>query len=77
MRTIQMTLDDELVEKVDIIASELNMTRSAFTRSALREAVRQYNIRRLELKHRQGYAAHPVNQEEFGIWEDEQNWGDE
>ena len=77
MRTIQMTLDDELVEKVDIIASELNTTRSAFTRDALREAVKQYNIRRLELKHRQGYVAHPVNQEEFSIWEDEQNWGDE
>ena len=77
MRTIQMTLDDELVKKVDIIASELNTTRSAFTRNALREAVRQYHIRRLELKHRQGYAAHPVNQEEFSVWEDEQNWGDE
>ena len=77
MRTIQMTLDDELVKKVDIIASELNTTRSAFTRDALREAVRQYNIRRLELKHRQGYSVHPVNQEEFSVWEDEQNWGDE
>jgi predicted transcriptional regulator len=72
-----MTLDDELVKKVDIIASELNTTRSAFTRDALREAVKQYNIRGLELKHRQGYAAHPVNQEEFSVWEDEQNWGDE
>ena len=77
MRTIQMTLDDDLVKKVDIIATELNTTRSAFTRDALREAVRKYNIRRLELKHRQGYAAHPVNQEEFSVWEDEQNWGDE
>ena len=77
MRTIQMTLDDDLVKKVDIIANELNTTRSAFTRDALREAVRQYNIRRLELKHRQGYATHPVNQEEFSVWEDEQNWGDE
>ena len=77
MRTIQMTLDDDLVKKVDIIASELNTTRSAFTRDALREAVRQYNIRRLELKHRKGYTAHPVNQKEFSVWEDEQNWGDE
>jgi len=77
MRTIQMTLDDDLVKKVDAIATELNTTRSAFTRDALREAVRQYNIRRLELRHRQGYAVHPANQEEFSVWEDEQNWGDE
>jgi len=77
MRTIQMTLDDELVKKVDAIASELKTTRSAFTREALREAIEQYNIRRLELRHRQGYAAHPVNKEEFSVWEKEQNWGDE
>ena len=77
MRTIQMTLDDELVKKVDAIANELHTTRSAFTRDALREAVKQYNTKRLELKHHQGYAANPVNKEEFSVWEKEQNWGDE
>lgn len=77
MRTIQMTLDEDLVKKVDAIAKELQTTRSAFTRDALREAVQQYNVRRLELKHRKGYAVHPVNEEEFSVWEKEQNWGDE
>ena len=77
MRTIQMTLDDELVKKVDAIASELRTTRSAFTREALREAIKQYNIRHLEWRHRQGYAVQPVNKEEFSVWEKEQNWGDE
>jgi metal-responsive CopG/Arc/MetJ family transcriptional regulator len=77
MRTIQMTLDDDLVEKVDTIANELNTTRSAFTRAALREAIKHFNTRRLELKHRQGYAAHPVNKNEFSVWEKEQKWGDE
>ncbi|MGB5618500.1 MAG: ribbon-helix-helix domain-containing protein [Desulfobacterales bacterium] len=77
MRTIQMTLDDDLVKRVDTIANELNTTRSAFTRDALRKAVKHYNIRRLELKHRQGYADHPVNKNEFSVWEKEQNWGDE
>ena len=69
-----MTLDDELVKKVDAIASELKTTRSAFTREALREAIKQYNIRRLELRHRQGYAVQPVKKEEFSVWEKEQNW---
>jgi metal-responsive CopG/Arc/MetJ family transcriptional regulator len=77
MRTIQMTLDDDLVKKVDAIANELHTTRSAFTRNALREAVKHYNVRRFELKHRRGYTAHPVNKEEFCVWEKEQNWGDE
>jgi metal-responsive CopG/Arc/MetJ family transcriptional regulator len=77
MRTIQMTLDDDLVKRVDTIANELSTTRSAFTRDALREAVKQYNTRRLELKHRRGYVAHPVNKNEFSVWEKEQKWGDE
>ena len=77
MRTIQMTLDDDLVSKVDDIVHELETTRSAFTRNALREAVEQYNIRHLEAKHRKGYSTYPTNNEEFNIWEEEQNWGDE
>ena len=77
MRTIQMTLDDDLVKKVDAIVNALHTTRSAFTRNALHEAVKHYNVRRFELKHRQGYTAHPVNKEEFNVWEKEQNWGDE
>ncbi len=43
MRTIQMTLDEDLVLKVDDIVYKLETTRSAFTREALREAVEQYN----------------------------------
>jgi metal-responsive CopG/Arc/MetJ family transcriptional regulator len=72
-----MTLDEDLVKKVDAIANELETTRSAFTRDALREAVQKYNTRRLEMKHREGYEVYPVNKEEFSVWEKEQNWGDE
>lgn len=77
MRTIQMTLDEDLVLQVDDIVYKLETTRSAFTRDALREAVEQYNTHQLEEKHRKGYLINPGNKEEFGIWEDEQNWGDE
>ena len=77
MRTIQMTLDDDLVETVDKIAKELKTTRSAFTRNALREAVNRINIHRLEEKHRQGYKSHPVKKDEFSVWEKEPDWGDE
>jgi len=76
MRTIQMALDDDLVKKVDAIANELRTTHSAFTRDALRKAANQYTLRRLELKHRQGYADHPINKEELSVWGKEQGWGD-
>jgi len=77
MRTVQMTLDDDLVEAVDKVIRELKTNRSSFTRNALRDAIAQYNIRRLEEQHRRGYQLYPVKRGEFSIWEKEQNWGDE
>jgi len=77
MRTIQMTLDDDLVKTVDSVSKQLHTSRSAFTRKALREALSRYNLEQLERKHRQGYERNPVTAEEFSIWETEQAWGDE
>jgi metal-responsive CopG/Arc/MetJ family transcriptional regulator len=77
MRTVQMTLDEELVEAIDRVSKQLSTTRSAFTRKALREALARYNLKQLEQQHRQGYEKDPVVEGEFSIWEMEQAWGDE
>ena len=77
MRTIQMTLDDDLVESVDKIVKDLRTTRSAFTRDALREALERRRITQLEQKHRRGYQLRPVKKDEFAAWEKEQDWGAE
>ena len=77
MRTVQMTLDDELVKAVDRVSKRLRTSRSAFTRKALREALARYNLEQLERKHRQGYERHPTTRGEFEVWEGEQAWGDE
>jgi metal-responsive CopG/Arc/MetJ family transcriptional regulator len=76
MRTIQMTLDDDLVETVDRLAKKLKTTRSAFTRKALREAIKQVNIKSLENKHKRGYERYPAGKTEFSAWESEQEWSD-
>ncbi|GBE39997.1 MAG TPA: CopG family transcriptional regulator [Nitrospirae bacterium] len=76
MRTVQMTLDDDLVEAVDKLAKKLKTTRSAFARKALREAIKRVNISALEKKHKRGYESSPVGKTEFGVWESEQEWGD-
>ncbi len=60
MRTIQMTLDEELVSMVDEQVKELGTTRSQFTRDALRLALEQSRQKRLELKHQRGYQKYPV-----------------
>lgn len=71
-----MTLDDELVETVDKLVKELQTTRSAFTRDALREAVNRFYIKHLEAEHSKGYERHPVSKDEFSVWEKEQDWGE-
>jgi metal-responsive CopG/Arc/MetJ family transcriptional regulator len=77
MRTIQITLDDNLVKAVDRVAKELKTNRSAFIRKALQEALIRYNLEQLEKKHRRGYEQYPVAVDEFSAWEPEQAWGDE
>jgi len=77
MRTIQMTLDDDLVKAVDRVSKELCTSRSAFARKALRDALARYMLEQLEHKHRRGYERHPVATNEFSVWETEQAWGDE
>ena len=76
MRTIQMTLDNDLVDAVDAMVKSLETTRSAFTRQALRDALEKHKRERLEQKHRDGYERFPVADSEFSDWEDEQVWGD-
>ena len=76
MKTVQMTLDDDLVSQVDIIVERLGTTRSAFTREALRRALEEIRIEALEEQHRRGYEQHPVRPGEFDDWETEQVWPD-
>jgi len=77
MRTVQMTLDEDLVQTVDKVAKDLHTTRSAFAREALQQAVARVKTRMLEAKHRQGYLRKPAAADEFAVWEKEQTWGDE
>ncbi|MEZ5448909.1 MAG: ribbon-helix-helix domain-containing protein [Thiolinea sp.] len=77
MRTVQMTLDDDLVAELDEVVKATHTNRSAFTREALRRAIAFYRQRELLEKHRQGYLRYPVKPGEFSVWEDEQAWGDE
>lgn len=76
MKTIQMTIDDELLAEVDQLTSSLQITRSAFIRSALQLALRHHAILEKEQQHAQGYARHPVTPGEFDAWDIEQVWSE-
>ena len=75
MKTIQITIDDELLQKVDHATQLQRIARSQFIRKALIDALRQLAIQELEQKHNAGYQRAPVTEGEFDIWELEQAWG--
>jgi CopG family transcriptional regulator / antitoxin EndoAI len=74
MRTVQMTLDERLVNRVDRAARRLGKSRSAFTRDALRDALSRLATLQKERQHRRGYEARPVQPGEFDEWSKEQVW---
>jgi len=76
MKTVQMTLDADLVIAVDQAAKKLHTTRSAFTRRALREALEKLKVSGQEVRHRRGYEQRPVKDGEFDVWESEHAWGE-
>ncbi len=75
MKTIQMTLDEDLLNRIDKAIQELNTTRSALIRASVQYYLERLRIKKLEKQHRDGYLKQPVAAGEFDVWEDEQVWG--
>lgn len=69
-----MTLEADLVARVDRAARKLRTSRSGFTRQALRQALEHLAALEEERRHRKGYAARPVRRGEFDAWGTEQVW---
>ena len=74
MRTVQMTLEPHLVTSVDRAAKRLGLSRSAFTRRALAEALARLHTEALERRHAEGYRRKPVKKGEFDVPQIELNW---
>lgn len=55
LKTVQMTIEDTLLEDVDRLTDELGTTRSAFIRDALQAALKKHRKKLLERKHAEGY----------------------
>lgn len=77
MKTIQMTMERELVEQVDARAKSMGTTRSGFAREALWDALRRLDEKELEERHIAGYTRTPSKASEFQIPEGDHAWGDD
>ncbi len=75
MKTIQMTIDEELLCRVDDVTKELGVNRSAFLREALAEKLHRFHVEKLEQQHIAGYLRHPQDPLEVEEWAAAQYWG--
>lgn len=75
VKTIQMTIDEQLLKLIDKMSKARKTTRSAFIRDALEAEIRRQRIRENEVRHAEGYARVPVQPGEFDVWLNEQDWG--
>lgn len=76
METLQITMDDELVARIDERAKRLGATRSEFTRQALRAALARYEETDEEERQKAGYQRIPPTPQEFVIPKGDHAWGD-
>jgi predicted transcriptional regulator len=67
-KMMRIALDEDLIAEVDRAASLLKMTRVAFVRQALANAI----TRQDEAQHRRGHEAAPERHDEFSRWVSEQ-----
>lgn len=74
MKTVQIVLDEELLGQADREARKAKVTRSELMRDALREYLRQRQMRELEARDRRGYEEHPVAPGEFDAWDQVTSW---
>ena len=74
MATIQIVLDNELLEAADKAAKNENVNRSALIRHALQAHLKRLHILELEERDRCGYLAQPQREEEYMPWVEAAVW---
>ena len=77
METIQVVLEGDLLRRVDKTARRLKLNRSALIREALREHLRQLQLRSREESDRRGYQRTPEDPDALSAWDGVASWPDD
>ena len=67
VKTIQITLEASMLEQVDRLVQQLNITRSAAVRQALMQWLHERHMEELDRLDEEGYRRQPVQPDEFWI----------
>ncbi len=76
MKTIQITLPDDLLARLDRAVAERGNNRSALARQAFEDLLFRFWVEKMEQQDAEGYAQHPQDLEEIAAWESIQDWGE-
>ena len=74
MATIQIVLDNELLEAADKAAKTGNVNRSALIRQALQTHLKRLQILEAEERERRAYQAKPQREDEYLPWVEAAVW---
>ena len=74
MKTIQITIDPELLNRIDKDEEAMKKGSSAFLRQAVRYYLEQKRLKSIFEKYRLGYTQGLAKSDDLSIWEDEQIW---
>lgn len=77
MATIQVVLDDSLLELADRFAKRQRINRSALIREALRAHLKRLRYAELENQERAAYEQRPDDLDEVRRWEKVADWLDD
>ena len=77
MATIQVVLDEALLELTDELAGKQNVNRSALIREALRSYLKQARFRELERQESLAYERQPDELDDVHRWERVADWPDD
>ena len=74
MKTIQITIDPELLHKIDNDEESMKKGRSAFLRQAAQYYLEQKRLKSISEQYRSGYRRESEINDDLTSWEDEQVW---
>jgi metal-responsive CopG/Arc/MetJ family transcriptional regulator len=75
--TIQVVLDDDLLDLADEFATKNRVNRSALIREALRAHLKKLHYQELEKREREAYRRQPEDLGEVALWEGVADWPDD
>ncbi len=77
MKNVQISFDEELLETVDMAATSSQMSRSAIVREALKNWLRQRQVKAFEDEWIAKLRKAPQDTEEAEAWLEAESWSDE